>query len=92
MKLSRMMLCAVSLALWLPLSSQADEEFYGVIESRPESHVGAWVIGGKQVTVTDKTELEEEHGPLAIGACAEVEYEDGVVEELESQEKEKCQP
>lgn len=68
----------------------ADEEFYGVIEQRPQSNLGMWVIAGQQIEVTKKTELESEHGPLAVGACVEVEHEKNVAEEIESVKPEKC--
>jgi len=65
-------------------------KIYGPIESRPEGKIGTWVIGGRSFDVTDTTELEEKHGPLAVGACAEVEFEGNVVKEIESEEKSKC--
>jgi hypothetical protein len=40
--------------------------------------------------VTDKTKLEEDHGPLVVGACVEVEYEGNVVEDIASEKKSKC--
>jgi hypothetical protein len=70
--------------------AMADEEFYGVIEQRPQSNLGMWVIAGQQIEVTKKTELESEHGPLAVGACVEVEHEKNVAEEIESVKLEKC--
>lgn len=70
--------------------SHASEEFYGIIESRPKGNVGTWVIGGRNVEVTDKTRLEEDHGPLVVGACVEVEYEGKAVGEITSEEKKKC--
>jgi hypothetical protein len=48
------------------------------------------VISGHQIEVTKKTELESEHGPLAVGACVEVEHEKGVAEEIESVKPGKC--
>jgi hypothetical protein len=84
------MLFIATAALVIPMSSHADDEFYGIIESRPEGKAGTWVIGGRQVTVTDKTKLEEDHGPLVVGACVEVEHEGNVVEEIESEKKSKC--
>jgi hypothetical protein len=68
----------------------ADEEFYGVIEQRPQTNLGMWVIAGQQIEVTKKTELESEHGPLAVGACVEVEHDKNVAEEIESVKPEKC--
>ena len=68
----------------------ADEEFYGVIEQRPQTNLGIWVISGQQVEVTKKTELESDHGPLAVGACVEVEHEKGVAKEIESVKPGKC--
>ncbi|MDR5172004.1 hypothetical protein IHQ56_09260 [Methylobacillus flagellatus] len=68
----------------------AEEEFYGVLESRPQTAEGTWVVSGRKLEVTKKTELEEKHGPLVVGACVEVEIEDGLVEEIETKKKEKC--
>jgi hypothetical protein len=79
-----------SAGLWVPAATQAGEEFYGILETRPEGKVGTWVIGGREVAVTEKTKLEEDEGPLAVGACVEVEYEGGLVEEIESEEMSKC--
>ncbi|HYE37763.1 DUF5666 domain-containing protein [Methylocaldum sp.] len=79
-----------SAVLWVPANAQAGEEFYGVIEKRPEGKAGTWMIGGREVAVTEKTKLEEDDGPLAVGACVEVEYEGNAVEEIESEEPSKC--
>lgn len=76
--------------LALPLASQAGEDFYGKIETRPDGKVGQWVIGGKAVNATAETELDEDAGPHAVGACVEVEVEDGVVEEIETENMKKC--
>jgi len=69
----------------------ADDDFYGVVESRPETKVGTWVVGGRTIQVTEETELDEDYGALTGGACVEVEMEDGVVEELESEPASKCE-
>jgi hypothetical protein len=37
--------------------------------------------------VTDKTKLEEDHRPLVVGACVEVEYEGNVVEDIASEKQ-----
>jgi hypothetical protein len=68
----------------------ADEEFYGTIESRPTANAGIWVISGQQVEVTDKTEIDTDHGPLVVGSCVEVEHNKGVVDEIESAKPSKC--
>jgi len=68
----------------------ADKDFYGIIESRPDGKSGTWVIGGRSITVTEKTELDEDNGPLIVGACAEVDIDNGVVEEIESEPLRKC--
>ena len=70
--------------------AHASEDFYGIIESRPDGKVGTWIVGGRAIEVTDKTELDEDHGPLRVGACVEVDMDDGVVEEIESESPQKC--
>ena len=42
--------------------------FEGEIVSRPATKVGLWVIGGRDVTVVESTELNEEQGPAEVGA------------------------
>jgi hypothetical protein len=90
MKMLKIIPFIVSTVFLVPLNGHADEDFYGIIEKIPEGKTGTWVIGDRQIAVTKETRLEEEHGPLAVGACAEVEYEGGVVEEIESEAKYKC--
>lgn len=68
----------------------ADEEFYGSIESRPAENSGIWVISGQQVEVTDNTEIDNDHGPLVVGSCVEVEHKKGVVKEIGSAKPAKC--
>lgn len=68
----------------------ADEEFYGTVESRPTENPGIWVISGQQVEVTDKTEIDNDHGPLVVGSCVEVEHNKGVVMEIETAKPSKC--
>ncbi|MFQ5343628.1 MAG: DUF5666 domain-containing protein, partial [Anaerolineae bacterium] len=48
-------------------------KFYGTVNSFPTDFVGTWDIGGRIVTTTATTEINEEHGPVAQGAYVEVE-------------------
>ena len=86
-----LLVCLSALALILPVVSQADDSFKGKVESRPGDKVGTWVIDGRKLDVTAKAELEEKAGPLVQGACVEVEIDDGIVEEIESVDMDKCQ-
>lgn len=70
----------------------ADEEFYGTIDSRPTENTGIWVVSGQQVEVTAKTEIDNDHGPLVVGSCVEVEHKKGVVKEIESAKPAMCAP
>lgn len=51
-----------------------EQNTYGLIESIPAGNIGVWQIGGKSYNVTASTTLRQEHGPLAVGVCAEVEF------------------
>jgi hypothetical protein len=73
-----------------PQLALADDDFYGIIESRPDGTAGTWVVGGRSVEATDQTRLDEEHGSLEVGACAEVDMEGKVVEDIESEPAHKC--
>jgi len=68
----------------------AAQEFYGVIESRPQEKVGQWVVGGRTVKVTPDSRLEADHGPFVVGACVEVEHRRNVVIEMSTETESKC--
>ncbi len=50
---------------------------YGVVQSLPNTSdlTGTWTIDGHQYQVTTTTQLDTPHGPFAVGACVEVEYQ-----------------
>ena len=70
--------------------SVAKDDFYGVIESRPDGKIGTWSIGGRSIEVTENTHLDEDNGPLKPGVCVEVDIDNGKVDEIESEPAEKC--
>lgn len=49
-------------------------EFYGTIESLPNTAgwIGDWSVSGRVVHVDNSTRIEQEHGPVAVGAYVEV--------------------
>jgi hypothetical protein len=65
-------------------------KIYGTIESRPEGKAGTWKIGGRSYEMKETTKLDEDDGPLVVGACAEIELIGNVVREIESEKKSKC--
>lgn len=68
----------------------ADDDFCGIIESRPGGKVGTWIVGGCSFEVTELTDLEKDDGPLKIAACLEVDTDDGKVEEIGTEPSRKC--
>lgn len=70
--------------------SDNEAEYTGILDHRPEAKDGTWVIDGKSFSVTDKVDLDEDHGPITAGACVELEMEDGEVTEIESEDIGKC--
>ncbi|WP_296703014.1 hypothetical protein [Thiocapsa sp. UBA6158] len=78
-------------ALAFSLGVVADDDFHGIVESRPaDGYIGEWVIGGRAVTTTAATEIDTDDGPLDIGVCASVDMEGASVEEVESEPVQKC--
>jgi hypothetical protein len=67
-----------------------DDDFYGIIESRPAGTAGEWIISGRSFTATTETELDDDDGPLVVGACVSVDYEGSIAEEIESEERYEC--
>ncbi len=49
-------------------------EIFGAVEVLPAAGLaGDWRVGGTVVRVTSQTKIEQDGGPLAVGACVEVE-------------------
>ncbi|NOZ28954.1 MAG: hypothetical protein GXP39_13005, partial [Chloroflexi bacterium] len=52
---------------------QASVKFYGTVRQLPEGGlVGTWIVGDRAVQVSDLTRIEQEHGPVQVGAYVEV--------------------
>ncbi len=90
MNKSLIVLACAFLLLSIGTVAVADQDFHGIIKSRPDGKVGTWVVGRHSVEVTEKTRLKERQGPLTVGACAEVEIHHGKVKEIESEPLRKC--
>lgn len=79
-----------ALAALICACADNEVEYTGILDHRPEGKDGIWVIDGKSFSVTDEVELDEDHGPIAAGACVELEMDDGEVKEIASEEMHKC--
>jgi hypothetical protein len=69
---------ALVLAIVVGLSAYATDEpavthFEGVIQQLPAgSPLGVWMVSQKAVIVTEATKLEEEDGPIRVGANVDI--------------------
>ncbi len=70
--------------------SDDEVEHMGILENRPVGKVGVWVIDGQPYAVSKKAELDEENGPLGIGACVEIELDGKIVKEIETKDPDDC--
>jgi hypothetical protein len=51
-----------------------ESKIYGIIDSMPtEGLNGIWIVNGREVEVTDRTQIKEKHGRVEIGRYVEVE-------------------
>lgn len=72
-------------------------KIYAAVDAMPPAGVltGTWMLAGVNFTATAETRIEEEEGPLAIGACAEAKYDPTngamALRKLEGEEAEDCQ-
>lgn len=77
------MLSAAAAALLCVLSTgraDADDDnegeaaFYGTVEAMPQGGVqGKWVVNGREIVVTPRTEIEQKHAAAAVGSYVKVE-------------------
>jgi hypothetical protein len=56
-------------------SAKEDFNFYGTIQNLPNAPgwTGDWVVSGRTVHVTGATQIDQEHGAVALGGTAKVE-------------------
>jgi len=88
MKISLKLFTLFALLLFITQPLLAKEvEYKGIIHARPAD----WIIGDNVYKATDKTKIDEENGPLIVGACAEVEIKNGKITEIETESMKKCQ-
>ncbi len=60
-------------ACGLVVGNNNDVEFEGTVKTLPASGViGDWMVDTRTVHVSASTEMEQEHGPAAVGSCVEV--------------------
>lgn len=90
MKPIPIMLCVSAIALAAPAIGQADDDFFGIVESRPAGIAGTWTVGGRSFAADDRTRLDEDDGPARVGACVSVDYEGPRVEEIETEPAARC--
>lgn len=67
-----------------------ESRFQGIIQARPQSLHGEWVIGGRRYTTTSKTEFDESEGPLLVGTCAKVRIRNWHIREIDSEPLSNC--
>lgn len=75
-----------------PPEPEMYERVYGTIESFPTDLLGDWMINGDVYTVDADTQLKSKKGPLAVGACAKVDYlpSSGLALKIESADSDHC--
>lgn len=67
-----------------------ESRFHGIIQARPQSLHGEWVIGGRSYTTTSKTEFDQSEGPLLVGTCAKVRIRNWHIREIDSEPLSNC--
>jgi len=79
------------------LNPQPLSKIYATIDTKPPTGTitGTWMLAGVNFTATERTRIEEEDDPLAVGYCAEAKYDPTngamLLRKLEGEEEEDCQ-
>jgi len=70
--------------------SKDNDDFYGIVQEKPENNLGVWVVGNQSFIVTRNTEIDEDYESINIGSCVEIDIENNRVKEIESRNKNRC--
>ncbi|WP_319586960.1 hypothetical protein [uncultured Desulfobulbus sp.] len=68
-----------------------ESKYYGIIESRPDTLQGEWVIRGRTFRTEAKTKFDQSEGPLRVGSCAKVRIRNDHVREISNGPWHYCQ-
>ena len=93
--IASMIIAAMTPVFTAQAATNDGPEYKGFVESMPAGgRIGTWVIGGQTFIANASTEFENEHGSLAVGSCAEVEYRatasGNIAHEIESEHSGEC--
>ena len=58
----------------------ADEIRHGIVKQEPEDDYTHWFVGSEQLDMAEGASVKEKVGPLEVGACAELDVADGVIQ------------
>lgn len=47
-------------------------KLYGTVEEMPDGYMGTWIVNGRQVEVTPRTEIKQEYGQATVGSYVEI--------------------
>lgn len=69
----------VSLAMAFSAIAWADDSWYGIVKQEPLADDSQWKIGDAGLRMGSDADIKLKAGRLEVGACAQVEAEDGVI-------------
>lgn len=72
------------------INKQPTDDFYGIVQRRPQGKRGMWMVGNYKFRVSRDVELDADYAPIQTGACVQVDIDDGRVEEIETKPMYKC--
>ena len=80
----------LSITASLAACGKDEIEYRGILQNRPVGTAGVWVIDDVPYHANFKTIVEQEHGPLGIGACVGIAMTRGIVRRIESENPDTC--
>jgi hypothetical protein len=87
------MIRAIScLVLGMAVSATAvcDESRYGIVKKEPQGDYSQWFIGDKELSMGEDASIKMLSGPFDIGACAQFNVTDGVIQWLTTRPMSHC--
>ncbi len=81
---------ALVLGVLLCAGVAADETRHGIVKQEPEDDYVYWFIGGEQLDMAEGASIKDKVGPLEVGACAELDIADGVIQSAKTRPMSDC--
>ena len=83
-------IAGLALGMVVSVAAAGEDSWYGIVKKEPQGDYQQWFIGDQELSMGQEVKIKMLAGPLDIGACAELNVADGVIQWLKTRPMSQC--